>query len=109
MWAIAPSAVNAGHDRTNWLRRYRRDIGTQGFHVLGPDWTNKPQTFGWGVPGDMCEWVPTKFNEDNLRVIRENGDYFAPFEFDFLVGVNESNADTLKPHLQKFPKPTFSP
>ena len=100
--------VNAGHDRTNWLRRYRKDIGTPGFHVLGPDWTHTPQTFGWGVPGDMCDWVPVKFNEDNLRAIRENGDYFAPFEFDFLVGMDKSNPETLKPHLQKFPKPTFS-
>ncbi len=100
--------INAGHDRTKWLRRYREDIGTPGFHVLGPDWTNTPQTFGWGVPGDMCDWVPTKFNEANLQAIRENGDYFAPFEFDFLVGMDKSNPETLKPHLQKFPKPTFS-
>ncbi|MFH1512940.1 MAG: DUF6259 domain-containing protein, partial [Bacillota bacterium] len=100
--------VNAGHDRTAWLRRYRADIGTPGFHVLGPDWTNTPQTFGWGVPGDMCDWVPTKFNPENLRTIRENGDYFAPFEFDFLVATNKSNPDKLLPHLQKFPKPTFS-
>ena len=100
--------VNAGHDRTSWLRRYRRDIGTPGFHVLGPDWTNTPQTFGWGVPGDMCDWVPTKFNEDNLKAIRENGDYFAPFEFDFLVALDKSNPETLRPHLQQFPKPPFS-
>jgi len=100
--------VNAGHDRTPWLKRYRADIGTPGFHVLGPDWTNTPQTFGWGVPGDLCDWVPTKFNQDNLRAIRENGDKFAPFEFDFLVATDQSNPETLKPHLQKFPKPTFS-
>ncbi len=100
--------VNAGHDRTKWLRRYRQDIGTPGFHVLGPDWTNTPQTFGWGVPGDMCDWVPTKFNEENLQAIRENGDYFAPFEFDFMVAMNKSNPEKLRPHLQKFPSPTYS-
>ena len=100
--------INAGQNRTAWLRRYRADIGTPGFHVLGPDWTHTPQTFGSGIPGDLCDWVPTRFNRDNLRVIRENGDYFAPFEFDFLVAVNKSNPETLIPHLQKFPKPTFS-
>ncbi len=100
--------VNAGHDRTKWLRRYRQDIGTPGFHVLGPDWTNTPQTFGWGVPGDMCDWVPTAFNQENLQAIRENGDYFAPFEFDFMVAMNKSNPEKLKPHLHAFPSPTFS-
>ena len=100
--------VNAGHDRVKWLRRYREDIGTPGFHVLGPDWTNTPQTFGWGVPGDMRDWVPTKFDQENLKAIRENGDYFAPFEFDFMVAMNKSNPEKLRPYLQKFPSPTFS-
>ena len=100
--------VNAGHDRSKWLRRYREDIAAPGFHVLGPDWTNKPQTFGWGVPGDLCDWLPTRFNRDNLDTIRENGDYFAPFEFDFLVSLKGSNPDKLEPHLQRFPNPAFS-
>ena len=100
--------INAGHDRVKWLSRYRQDIASPGFHVLGPDWTNKPQTFGWGVPGDLCDWLPTRFNQENLKTIRDNGDYFAPFEFDFLVGMKGSNPDKLRPHLQHFPNPTFS-
>lgn len=100
--------INAGYDRSLWLRRYHEDIGTPVFHVLGPDWTNTPQTFGWGVPGDMCDWVPTKFNEETLSALRENGDYFAPFEFDFLVALDKSNPEKLRPHLMKYPSPTFS-
>lgn len=100
--------INAGHDRSGWLKRYRKDIGTPGFHVLGPDWTNTPQTFGSGVPGDLCDWLPTRFNPDTLAAIRDNGDYFAPFEFDFLVGMNRSNPETLRPNLQRFPNPPLS-
>lgn len=100
--------INAGHDRTAWLCQYREDIGTPAFHVLGPDWTNTPQTFGSGVPGDMEDWVPTRFNRENLQQIRENGDYCAPFEFDFMVAMDKSNPEKLRPHLQRFPKPTFS-
>lgn len=100
--------INAGHDRRKWMRRYREDVDTRVFHVLGPDWTNTPQTFGWGVPGDMEDWVPTKFNKENLDDIKENGDFFAPFEFDFMVAMDKSNPDKLRPHLQKFPKPPFS-
>ncbi|MCE5342516.1 MAG: hypothetical protein LLF96_02870, partial [Eubacteriales bacterium] len=80
--------VNAGYDRSRWLRRYREDIGCPGFHVLGPDWTNQPQTFGRGVPGGMEDWLPTRFSAETLAAIRENGDRFAPFEFDFLVNLH---------------------
>ena len=100
--------INAGHDRTKWLKRFHEDIGAPVFHVLGPDWTNTPQTFDSGIPGGMGDWVPTRFCQANLDAIRENGDYFAPFEFDFLVALNKSDPDLLQPNLQEFPKPTFS-
>ncbi len=100
--------INAKHDRTKWLRRYRRDIGTPIFHVLGPDWTNREQNFYNSVPGAMQDWLPTRFHQANLQAIGENGDYFAPFEFDFLVGLNKSDPETLKANLQKYPSPTYS-
>jgi hypothetical protein len=100
--------ISAGHDRTKWLRRFHTDIGTPVFHVLGPDWTNTPQTFDSGIPGGMGDWVPTRFCKANLDVIRENGDYFAPFEFDFLVAPDKSDRELLQPNLQVFPKPAFS-
>ena len=100
--------INAGHDRSPWLARYRGDINSRGFHVLGPDWTNRPQTFGSGIPGGLADWLPTRFHPATLAAIRENGDYFAPFEFDFLVALNQSDQQRLKDNLQAFPQPTFS-
>ncbi len=100
--------INAKHDRTKWLRRYRQDIGTPIFHVLGPDWTNREQNFYNSVPGTMQDWLPTRFSKENLEAIRENGDYFAPFEFDFLVGLDKSDPETLKANLQKYPNPSYS-
>lgn len=100
--------INAGHDRSPWLDRYRRDIGSRGFHVLGPDWTHKPQTFGSGIPGGLADWLPTHFDADTLAAIRKNGDYFAPFEFDFLVALNQSDQAQLQDNLQAFPQPSFS-
>ncbi len=100
--------INAKHNRTKWLRRYRRDIGTPIFHVLGPDWTNREQNFYNSVPGAMQDWLPTRFSKENLQAIQENGDFLAPFEFDFLVGLDKSDPETLKANLQKYPKPTYS-
>ena len=104
----ATFGINAGHDRSHWLKRYRQDIGTPGLQVLGPDWTNKPQTFGRGIPGGLADWLPTRFSEETLEAIRTNGDRFAPFEFDFLVATHQTQQDELKHNLQRFPSPTFS-
>jgi hypothetical protein len=100
--------ISASHDRSRWLKQFREDIGTPGFHVLGPDWTNKPQTFGMGVPGGMDDWLPTRFDARTLAAIRANGDRFAPFEFDFLVNLNQSDRQRLRDNLQAFPVPTYS-
>jgi hypothetical protein len=100
--------VDAGHDRGRWLRRYREDIGCPGFHVLGPDWTHEPQTFGSGIPGGMEDWLPTRFSPETLAAVRENGDRFAPFEFDFLVDLHQHDREKLTANLQRFPSPTFS-
>lgn len=100
--------INAGQDRARWLKRYRQDIGQKGFHVLGPDWTNEPQTFGWGVPGGMEDWLPTRFHQETLKALRENGDRFAPFEFDLLVSLHQHQQAELNGALQHFPKAPMS-
>ncbi|GHU71348.1 hypothetical protein AGMMS49992_05210 [Clostridia bacterium] len=100
--------INAGYDRTKWIRRYHEDICTPIFHILGPDWTHEPQTFYKGVPGGLKDWAPDRFNQANLGAIREVGDRFAPFEFDFLVALDKSDPDILRPQLQRFPNPTLS-
>ncbi len=100
--------INAGSNRSKWLNQYRKDLDAKAFHILGPDWTHVPQTFWNDLPGDLEDWLPTKFNKENLANIRENGDYYAPFEFDFLVSLNKSNPEKLQGHMQKFPSPSFS-
>lgn len=100
--------INAGHDRSTWIHQYARDITVPGFHVLGPDWTNRPQTFGSGIPGGLRDWLPTRFHPATLTAIREEGHRFAPFEFDFLVALNQSDQEVLRHNLQAFPQPTYS-
>lgn len=96
--------INAKHDRTRWLKAYHDAIKSPVFHILGPDWVNDVQTFGMGVPGGYDDWVPTRFNRENLDLIKSQGDRFAPFEFDFLVDPNKSDGENLRKNLTKWPK-----
>ncbi|MFP4186691.1 MAG: DUF6259 domain-containing protein [Acholeplasmataceae bacterium] len=105
---LATFGINAKHDRTVWLERYHRDLGLPIFHILGPDWTNHIQDFGGVKPGGLSEWLPTRFSNENLAQIRANGDYVAPFEFDFLVNPNGADHENLRPHMQAFPDPPKS-
>nr|WP_245363413.1 DUF6259 domain-containing protein [Cohnella thailandensis] len=100
----ATFGINAGSDRTDWLRAYHEHIGTPMFHVLGPDWTNAPQAFGRGVPGGFDDWFPTRFNPDNLALMKEYGDRFAPFEFDYLYNFGGADGELGRAAAQKFPE-----
>lgn len=100
---VATFGINAGSDRTAWLHAYHEHIGTPMFHVLGPDWTNAPQTFGMGVPGGFGDWFPTRFNPDNLACMKEYGDRFAPFEFDYLYNFSGADGELGRAAAQKFP------
>lgn len=100
---VATFGVNAGSDRTAWLEKYHEHIRTPMFHVLGPDWANAPQTFGWGVPGGFDDWFPTRFNADNIACMKEYGDRYAPFEFDYLYNFNGADGELGKAAAQKFP------
>ncbi|MBU5671509.1 DUF6259 domain-containing protein [Paenibacillus brevis] len=101
---VATFGINAGYDRTAWLRKYHEHIGTPMFHILGPDWTHAPQTFGKGVPGGYDDWFPTRFNRSNLDYMRELGDKFAPFEFDYLFNFAGADGERGKAAAQKFPE-----
>ncbi len=105
---VSTFGINAGYDRTRWLDRYREDIGTRIFHILGPDWTKEPQNFYNSLPGDLPDWAPVSFSQENLDNLKEYGDPFAAFEFDFFVGLNKSNPKKLMSHLQRFPSPAYS-
>lgn len=100
---VATFGMNAGSDRTPWLKAYHEQIGTPMFHVLGPDWTNAPQTFYKGVPGGFDDWFPTRFNPANIARMRAYGDKFAPFEFDYLYHFEGADGELGKAAAQKFP------
>lgn len=101
---IATFGINAGADRTPWLRKYHEFIRTPMFHILGPDWTNAPQTFYKGVPGGFDDWFPTRFQSDNLACMKEYGDKFAPFEFDYLYHFDGADGELGRAAAQKFPE-----
>lgn len=100
---VATFGMNAGSDRTSWLHAYHKHIGTPMFHVLGPDWTRAPQTFGSGVPGGFDDWFPTRFDPSNLAVMRQYGDKYAPFEFDYLYHFGGADGELGRAAAQKFP------
>jgi hypothetical protein len=96
--------INASHDRTAWINRYTEDIKSPIFHILGPDWPKVEQNYMNSLPGGYNDWVPTRFNKENLAVMKANGDRFAPFEFDFLVAIDKSDSDMICSSLQKWPQ-----
>ncbi|WP_028610182.1 DUF6259 domain-containing protein [Paenibacillus harenae] len=100
----ATFGINAGSDRTEWLRTYHEHIRTPMFHILGPDWTNAPQTFYKGVPGGFDDWFPTRFNRDNIEAMKQYGDKCAPFEFDYLFHMEGADGERGKEAAQKFPE-----
>ncbi len=95
--------IDASYDRTLWIRRYHQDIGAPIFHILGPDWPRVDQNYYNSVSGGMADWFPTRFSRANLDLIRQQGDYFAPFEFDYLVDPRKSDGPLLRANLQVFP------
>lgn len=105
---LSTFGINAGQDRAKYISRYHQDVGTPIFHVLGPDWTNTPQTFGGGNPGGLADWVPTRFNKETLTAIREAGDYFAPFEFDTMALPDKADAEEVKRCRHDFPPAPYT-
>lgn len=100
----ATFGINGKHDRTRWIRKYHEAVGTPIFHVTGPDWPKERQGYGGGLPGGSDDWFPTQFSAENIRAARENGDHFAPFEFDFLLSPDKSDAETIQKNLQVWPE-----
>lgn len=101
---VATFGINAGFDRTEWLRKYHQHIRTPMFHILGPDWSNAPQTFYKGFPGGFDDWFPTRFNRENIEAMKGYGDKYAPFEFDYLFHMEGADGERGKEAAQKFPE-----
>ena len=100
---LSTFGIGASRDRTGWIRRYHEDVGSPILHILGPDWPKVDQNYIDSFPGGMEDWFPTRFSKENLALIREQGDFFAPFEFDFLVDPKRSDSSRLQANLQVFP------
>lgn len=105
---LATFGINACHDRTKWLRAYRRLAGTPVFHVSGPDWPRSTQDYQGHYCGGYDDWFPVRMEPENRRVIREQGDYFAPFEFDSVVNSAGTDAEEIANNLIVYPASPLS-
>lgn len=97
---LATFGINAGHNRVKYLKELHKLINVPIYHILGPDWTRDTQNFMSGIPSDRDGWLPTNFSQENLDIIKEQGDYSALFEFDYLLG-NGADKGSLAPYLMK--------
>lgn len=102
---LATFGISASQDRSLWFKRYHHDLQLPIYHILGPDWTKEPQTFRRQIPGELPEWVCTRYREQTKDLLRKQGDYISLFEFDFLVRPKTKHLTQM---LQQFPKPTLS-
>lgn len=94
---ICTFGVNAQAVRSAWLDLFHRIAGTPVFHILGPNWPQGLQDYRNQFPRGKAEWFPARFSAANLEVIRRNGDFWAPFEFDLLC---DHSLDPSEPVIQ---------
>ena len=78
--------INSKYDRSRWLRFFHDITGKPVFHILGVNWPKTEANYMGGMASTLETWFPAVFNHTNLKAVNENGDYFAPFEFDILMG-----------------------
>ena len=102
--------INPRHDRTPWIAEIDRIAGTPVMHLLGPSWPKAEANYQNSLPGGLADWFPARFDPANLALIRANGDYLVPFEFDLLFGQGDGKADEAAGAQvrQTFPTPTLS-
>ena len=107
---VCTFGINPRWNRAPWVTAIDRIAGTPVLHILGPNWPRIESNYMNNHPGGLADWFPATFNPENLQVIRENGDYLVPFEFDLLFGRAEGRSETEAgvQALQVIPQPTFS-
>ncbi|HVU79226.1 MAG TPA: DUF6259 domain-containing protein [Gaiellaceae bacterium] len=105
---VCTFGINAGRDRSRWLRAIRELAGAPVFHVLGPNWSHVPGDYRGTLPGGLDDWFPAQLDEANLAAIRERGDRVAPFFFDLLFGRDRSEHEAGVAALQQIPDPPLS-
>src|SRR5919201_1610137 len=77
-------------------------------HVLGPNWTHRPQDYSNHLPGGLADWLPARFHPANVEAIRSQGDWLVPFQFDLLFGRDGSESEEGGAALQQMPQPALS-
>lgn len=82
---ICTFGINARYDRSAWIHAIDRMAGTRVFHILGPNWARWGHDYHNNLPRGRADWFPATFSPENMAVIRQNGDFWAPFEFDLLA------------------------
>lgn len=92
---ICTFGINARYDRSAWLDRIHKMAGTPVFHILGPNWAKWGHDYYNNIPRGKSDWFPAVFDASNMGVIRENGDYWAPFEFDLLANHSDEYPDPI--------------
>ena len=102
--------INARFDRSAWLAEVHRIAGVPGLHVSGPNWPNAAADYQNHLPAGLAEWFPARFHPNNVAMIRRNGEYLVPFEFNLLFGQHDEGSDAAagKQALQVVPHPTLS-
>lgn len=105
---FATFGINARHDRAAWLDRFHRITDAPVFHVLGVNWPKAEAGYGRGLPGGRDDWFPARFARSNLETMRENGDYWAPFEFDLLLAPDRSEGDLVRTNQLRLPEQKYS-
>lgn len=82
--------INSRYDRSRWLKFFHDIIKKPVFHVLGVNWPKIEVNYMGRMASAAESWFPASFHPENIKIIKENGDYFAPFEFDIIVGSLEA-------------------
>jgi hypothetical protein len=102
--------VNASCDRSAWLERFHQIIDQPVFHILGVNWPKSGGDYNFflpggrnNLPGGKDDWFPARFNQKNLDTIRQNGDYWAPFELDVLFSDQRADAEEIRKNTLIWP------
>jgi hypothetical protein len=82
--------INSRYDRSPWLKFFHDIINKPVFHILGVNWPKIEVNYMGRMASAAETWFPATFHPENIKTIKENGDYFAPFEFDIIVGSLEA-------------------
>lgn len=82
--------INSRYDRSYWLKFFHNITKKPVFHILGVNWPKIEVNYMGKMASIPDTWFPAFFHPNNIKAIKENGDYFAPFEFNIIVGSLEA-------------------